>query len=150
MVAPRESWMPIRELSRRLGVSPDLLRKWEQRYAVLRPDRTTGNQRLYSQLDEARARVMLRHVRSGMPAAQAAELAIATRFRITPNGRSEATQGELAKARTEMKAALERYDETAAERAFETLLAASAPLTVIGQIFLPYLHEIGERWADRD
>jgi len=55
--------MPIGELSRRLGVSTDLLRKWERRYGVLKPGRTTGNQRLYSHLDEARARVMLRHVR---------------------------------------------------------------------------------------
>ena len=35
--------MPIGELSRRLGVSTDLLRKWERRYAVLKPGRTIGN-----------------------------------------------------------------------------------------------------------
>lgn len=48
--------MPIGELSRRVGVSSDLLRKWERRYAVLQPGRTVGNQRLYSQVDEARVR----------------------------------------------------------------------------------------------
>ena len=148
MVAPGASWMPIGELSRRLGVSTDLLRKWERRYAVLKPGRTIGNQRLYSHLDEARARVMLRHVRDGVPAAQAAELAIATRFRIATSATSKTTIDQLSVARVEMKAALERYDETTAEQAIEKLFASAAPATVIRDVFLPYLQEIGDRWAD--
>src|SRR5947209_20514545 len=123
MVAPGAPWMPIRELSRRVGVSSDLLRKWERRYAVLKPARTVGNQRLYSRLDEARARVMLRHVREGVPAAQAAELAISTRFRLQPGNRGTPMRPGTADARAEMQAALERYDETAAERALEKLFA---------------------------
>jgi MerR family transcriptional regulator, light-induced transcriptional regulator len=140
--------MPIGELSRRLGVSTDLLRKWERRYAVLKPGRTIGNQRLYSHLDEARARVMLRHVRNGVPPAQAAELAIATRFRITTGATSETTTDQLAVARGEMQGALERYDETTAEQALEKLFASANPATVIRDVFLPYLQEIGARWAD--
>jgi MerR family transcriptional regulator, light-induced transcriptional regulator len=143
--------MPIGELSRRIGVSPDLLRKWEQRYSVLSPGRTTGNQRLYSQVDEARARVMLRHVRDGMPAAQAAELAIGARFRIAPKATATATATgieEVAHSRASMHSALERYDETTAEQALEKLLATSTATTVIRDVFLPYLHDIGRRWED--
>ena len=148
MVAPGASWMPIRELSRRVGVSTDLLRKWEQRYAVLSPQRTAGNQRLYSRVDEARARVMVRHVRGGMPAAQAAELAISTRFRIAPTATATASAGipQVAQTTTGMQAALERYDETTADQALETLLRISPATTVIGEILLPYLRDIGERW----
>ncbi len=147
MVAPGASWMPIGELSRRLGVSSDLLRKWESRYAVLRPDRTAGNQRLYSRTDEARAQVMLRHLEAGVPAAQAAELASAARFKITPGIKTETATAQAAAARAGMQAALERYDETAAEQALETLYATFTSTTVIRDVFLPYLHEIGERWA---
>jgi DNA-binding transcriptional MerR regulator len=139
--------MPIRELSRRLGVSPDLLRKWERRYGLLQPTRTTGNQRLYSRVDEARARVMLRHVGEGLPAAQAAELAVATRFRMTAEADSVNAEQRRA-ARSQMASALERYDETLAEQALEKLLATTAPTTVIAEVFIPYLHEIGDRWAD--
>jgi MerR family transcriptional regulator, light-induced transcriptional regulator len=146
MVAPGASWMPIRELSRRVGVSTDLLRKWEQRYAVLSPQRTAGNHRLYSRVDEARARVMLRHVRDGMPAAQAAELAISTRFRIAPAAIAPAGIPQVAQTTTGMQAALERYDETTADQALETLLRISPVTTVIGRVLLPYLHDIGERW----
>ncbi len=141
--------MPIRELSRRIGVSTDLLRKWEQRYAVLNPQRTAGNQRLYSRVDEARARVMLRHLNDGMPAAQAAELAISTRFQIAPDATTATatpTVAQVAQTTAAMQAALERYDETTADQALETLLRISPATTVIGEVLLPYLHDIGERW----
>ena len=36
----------IGELSRRSGVSPELLRAWEQRYGLLRPLRSAGGFRL--------------------------------------------------------------------------------------------------------
>jgi PAS domain S-box-containing protein len=69
--------MPIGEFARRVGVSPDRLRKWESRYGLLRPSRISGNRRLYSRADQARAQSMLRHLKRGVPAAQAAELALA-------------------------------------------------------------------------
>jgi len=47
-----------------------------------------------------------------------------------------------------MQRALERYDETTAEQALEKLFASAGPATVIRDVFLPYLHEIGDRWAD--
>src|ERR1700733_8278301 len=131
MVAPGAPWMPIRELSRRTGVSSDLLRKWERRYAVLSPGRTIGNQRLYSRVDEARVRLMLRHVHDGVPAAQAAELATAARFKITPGATTTSEIEKATQARAQMQAALERYDDTAAEQALEKLLATFTATTVI-------------------
>src|SRR3712207_3874379 len=44
----------IAALARRTGVAPDTLRKWEQRYGVLRPNRTAGGQRRYTEADVAR------------------------------------------------------------------------------------------------
>ena len=54
------SWLHslnIAALTQRTGVPPDTIRKWEQRYGVLRPDRTAGGQRRYSEVDVARVRV---------------------------------------------------------------------------------------------
>ncbi|HEY4427783.1 MAG TPA: LuxR C-terminal-related transcriptional regulator [Solirubrobacteraceae bacterium] len=81
MPAATVSWIPISELSRRLGVSKDLLRKWERRYGVLEPARTATGHRLYSRVDQARAEYMLRHMRDGLPAAHAARLARMARFK---------------------------------------------------------------------
>jgi MerR family transcriptional regulator, light-induced transcriptional regulator len=44
----------IAAVSRRTGVAPDTLRKWERRYGVLRPSRTPGGQRRYDEVDLAR------------------------------------------------------------------------------------------------
>src|SRR3954451_2194816 len=44
----------IAALARRTGVQPDTLRKWEHRYGVIRPERTSGGQRRYSERDVAR------------------------------------------------------------------------------------------------
>ena len=70
----------IGELSRRVGVSPELLRAWERRYGLLHPGRTAGGLRLYSAEDERRVRAMQAHVESGLSAAEAARLASASSF----------------------------------------------------------------------
>ena len=146
MVGPGASWMPIRELSRRVGVSPDVLRKWERRYGVLKPGRTLGNQRLYSRVDEVRMRLMVDHVRSGMAPAQAAEVAASARFKI--NTASEpATAPVLTAAGHEMLSALERYDETTADQVLEKLLETHSATAIIRDVFLPMLREVGDRWA---
>jgi DNA-binding CsgD family transcriptional regulator/DNA-binding transcriptional MerR regulator len=79
MRSPRTPWMPIGELARRTGASPERLRKWERRYALLVPARTSGNRRLYSQEDQARVELMLRQIATGMPAARAAQLVVEER-----------------------------------------------------------------------
>jgi DNA-binding transcriptional MerR regulator len=65
----------IGELSRRVGVSPELLRAWERRYGVLEPARTNGGLRLYSAEDVRRVRAMQAYLQSGLSAAEAARLA---------------------------------------------------------------------------
>jgi DNA-binding CsgD family transcriptional regulator/DNA-binding transcriptional MerR regulator len=77
MTQSMNAWMPIGEFARRAGVSPDRLRKWEVRYGLFEPVRTTGNRRLYTRADLTRARLMLRHIGRGTPPARAAELTIA-------------------------------------------------------------------------
>ena len=62
----------IGELARRTGVSSDLLRAWERRYGLLRPERSTGGYRLYSAEDEQRVRAMTGALGRGISAGEAA------------------------------------------------------------------------------
>src|SRR5690349_17614512 len=71
----KEGVLRIGELSRRVGVSPEVLRAWERRYGVLRPTRTEGGFRLYSTADEARVRRMLALQQQGLSPAVAARTA---------------------------------------------------------------------------
>src|SRR5688500_11462563 len=66
----------IGELSRRLGVSDHVLRAWERRYGLLRPVRTAGGFRLYSEADLDRVRRMQAYLAQGLSAAEAARAAV--------------------------------------------------------------------------
>ncbi len=64
----------IAALSRRTGVAPDTLRKWEQRYGVLRPERTAGGQRRYSETDVQRVEWLRDRIRDGWRIGEAARV----------------------------------------------------------------------------
>ncbi len=65
----------IGEAAERAGVSVDLLRAWERRYAIVNPDRTAGGYRLYDDGAIARLRAMRTLVDDGWtPSAAAGSL----------------------------------------------------------------------------
>jgi DNA-binding transcriptional MerR regulator len=140
--------MRIGELSRRTGVNPDLLRAWERRYRLLRPRRTGGGTRLYSATDETRVRLMRRYVDNGLPPAQAAEMVTAARLSVRPGQLESIPIAEIAEAHAEMHASLDRFDETSAQRALERLFGTYSPLIVVRDVMMPYLREVGQRWAE--
>jgi DNA-binding transcriptional MerR regulator len=136
----------IGELSKRSGVSPELLRAWERRYGLLRPVRSAGGLRLYTPADVERVHVMRQHLADGLAAAEAAALALragvgdaATPMALLP----EAVRDDLADA-------LDRYDEPRAQAILDRLLAVVTVDTLLSEVVLPYLHELGERWQRGD
>jgi methanogenic corrinoid protein MtbC1/transposase-like protein len=68
------STLNIAALSRRTGVAPDTLRKWEQRYGILRPERTQGGQRRYSESDLARVEWLRARLTEGYRISEAARI----------------------------------------------------------------------------
>jgi methanogenic corrinoid protein MtbC1 len=64
----------IAALSRRTGVAPDTLRKWEQRYGVLQPTRTAGGQRRYSERDIQRVQWLRDRLDEGWRIGEAARV----------------------------------------------------------------------------
>ena len=135
-----EPYLRIGALSQRVGVSPELLRAWEQRYGLLRPVRSDGGFRLYSADDEQRIQAMRRHLDSGISAAQAARLAVAETLEGEP------LSSGVSGLRNELQEALDRLDEPGAHAALDRLLTALTIETVLRDILLPYLRELGERW----
>lgn len=139
-------FLRIGELSKRTGVSPELLRAWERRYHVLLPTRSEGGFRLYSVDDEARVRAMKRHLAAGVSAAEAARLAL--------ESPDEAPSGEVRPALAEQAAdlalALDAMDGAGAGDALDRLLATYSVELVLREAILPYLRELGERWERGD
>jgi DNA-binding transcriptional MerR regulator len=138
-----EGILRIGELSRRVGVSPEVLRAWERRYGVLRPTRSEGGFRLYSTADEERVRRMLALQQQGLSPAVAA--------------RTAATEGDGGPAVSALPAdtlrqaladALDSFDEASANRVFDRALAVLTLDTLLRRIVLDYLVDLGERWSD--
>ncbi len=64
----------IAAVARRTGVGEHTLRKWEQRYGVLRPTRTDGGQRRYSEDDLGRVEWLAARLAEGYRIGEAAAL----------------------------------------------------------------------------
>jgi DNA-binding transcriptional MerR regulator len=137
-------FLRIGELAKRTGVSPELLRAWEQRYGLLQPTRTAGGFRLYSAADEARVQRMQSLVSGGLAAAQAARLILSGGEPAPRTVSGSATT--LEDAAGNLAASLDRLDEQAANTALDRLFAAYTVETVLQDVVIPYLHRLGERW----
>src|SRR4051794_1001588 len=140
------AWRRIGEVSRRTGVPVHTLRAWERRYGLLRPRRSSGNFRLYSGADEKRVRLMLQHLERGVAPAEAAELAAAARLGVRAGDGRAVSREESTLARAQMREALDAFDEASAQRILERLFAAHTPSTVVRDVLMPCLRELGSRW----
>ncbi|HET7349550.1 MAG TPA: MerR family transcriptional regulator [Marmoricola sp.] len=148
--------MRIGELARRTGVTPELLRAWEQRYGLLRPERSRGGFRLYSGADEERVRRTTALIETGVSAGEAARQAAETH-----DAETRAAEARAAKEREseierpvvevlagELQEALDRFDAVAANDVLDRLFGAVSVDYAVSHVLIPYLHELGERWAD--
>ena len=132
----------IGELSRRVGVSPELLRAWETRYGLLRPERTAGGLRLFSEEDERRVHLMRKHIAAGLSASEAARLARSDQGSAVRGGAAS-----FAEIQTALADGLEALDEPMAQSALDQLFRAFALPFALSEVILPFLHQLGERWA---
>ncbi len=137
----------IGELSRRFGVSDHVLRAWESRYGLLRPVRSPGGFRLYSEADQRRIRQMQAYLAEGLSAAEAARSALSGD--TDPAGTLAgaplvASAGDGLSAA--LRQALDAFDEPAAQAVLDRLLAELSVPAVLRDVVLPYLADLGERW----
>jgi len=137
----------IGELSRRVGVSEHVLRAWESRYGLLTPARSASGYRLYSEADEGRVRRMQSHLAGGLAAAQAARAALADEQPARVAGVEKAVlhaapRADLVAAAETLAQALDELDEPGAQATELTVE------TVLRDVLLPYLHELGRRWEE--
>ncbi len=139
-----DALLRIGELSRRTGVSPEVLRAWERRYHLFSPQRSEGGFRLYSASDVSRIRAMKLLLADGTSASEAAQQVLrgpVAAVETTGPGPS------LFEHRTNaLRTALLSYDESEAHRAIDQLLMEFDTETVMRSVFLTVLREIGELW----
>ena len=139
-----DGYIRIGELSRRTGVSPELLRAWERRYGLFEPDRSPGRFRLYSDADIFRVEAMRQQIASGLSAAEASRQVLGPVSRGA--GRQDDGAPALAEPVDELRTALEAFDDVAAHSAIDRLIASLSLEAFLRNVVLPLLREIGDRW----
>jgi len=130
----------IQAVAQRTGIPAATLRKWEQRYGVLAPERTPGAHRRYSERDVLRVEWLKARLAEGYRIGEAARL-------LGDGGLAPAPPSSdprdlvsllLEGARSTDPACVER----AVEQAFVLLGAERA----IGEVIEPALRTVGELW----
>ncbi len=127
----------IAALSRRTGVAPDTLRKWEQRYGVLRPVRTAGGQRRYSEMDVQRVEWLRDRIRDGWRIGEAA--------RVIDEATSVALD-EPSDLRDTLIAAIEENDPRAVSATLDQAFAVLRLEQALAEVVTPALQWAGDAW----
>lgn len=126
----------IAALTKRTGVPQDTIRKWEQRYGVLRPERTPGGQRRYSELDVARVEWLKARLGEGYRIGEAASL-------LGTGDRVPLSPDEL---RNEIVDATMRTDVGGLGNLVEQALSLASLHDAFFRVLGPALTDVGNRW----
>ncbi len=127
----------IAALSRRTGVAPDTLRKWEQRYGVLRPTRTEGGQRRYDETDVQRVEWLRDRIREGWRIGEAARVI---------DESSSAALDEPVELRDALIASVRDSDPVALSATLDQAFAVLTLDQALTDVVTPALRWTGEAW----
>jgi DNA-binding transcriptional MerR regulator len=136
------------------GLTPATLRAWERRYGLLKPQRSPGGHRLYTQDEIEMLKWLVARRSEGLSISHAMEMwrnqEINTPDQLylyTTQVPSHATGGSmLEQLRIKWLAACLAFDEPAAELALTQALAMASPEVVCTELLQKGLAEIGEGW----
>lgn len=134
---------PIRTVCALTGLNPITLRAWERRYGFIKPVRTPGGHRMYTQehVDQINRAVAM--LDSGSSIGSAARALRGTS--APPSG------GDVWSAlRAQVIAAIVRFDEAALDTIYESALALQPIEAVTRKLLVPVLEELGRRWQSAD
>ncbi len=141
--------LPLRAVSAMTGLTPDLIRAWEKRYAVVSPLRGARGARLYSAADVAHLRLLARAVAAGrmigdVAAASHSELQQIVAQGIPPHALPPAAAypGVI----DSVLGSLERFDHLGVARILGDAVLSLGVRAFVHEVAFPLVHHVGERW----
>jgi methanogenic corrinoid protein MtbC1 len=140
----------VKRAAEQIGISPDTLRAWERRYAVVEPRRTPGGYRLYDEGALRRLAAMKALVDQGWSPAQAAERAL--RDALVLPDRVKPTKGRESPASAEgdtesLVRAGRDLDGEALRHALDQGFAIGSFERALEHWLLPSLSRLGDAWT---
>ena len=137
-------------VSRLTGISAHQLRIWERRYQTVTPKRSGGGDRLYSDSDVSRLRALKRLSDRGHSIGQVARLSeseLSELLQGAPDALPAAEDSRLGhKVGQQFLERIEQMDLLGAERTLGRACVAFEPPTLMADVILPALREVGRRW----
>ena len=159
---PQAHQHPMRVVTRRTGLSADLLRAWERRYEVVRPSRSESGRRLYSDADIERLGLLYRATLAGRGIGQLARLSTSELAALVRRDAEADRAGNgvptpqpvappddhLADYLGECFRAIERLDAVALEASLRRAVVALPADAFLDALVVPLLEQIGARWRE--
>jgi MerR family transcriptional regulator, light-induced transcriptional regulator len=145
---------PIGVAAERTGLSPEVLRVWERRYGVVEPVRGEGGQRLYSDADVERLRLLRQATQGGRGIGRVAGLELGELARLVRE--DEEARAELEVKRTgggaeefDLEAAVDRaraLDADGLETGLRRVAALAGLPRFLERVVVPFVQRVGDEW----
>ncbi len=132
---------PIRTVAAQTGVTAVTLRAWERRHGLIRPQRTPKGHRLYTAADIARIQDILALLRQGISIGQVKPLLDDAAVLRKPPAPTPA-DGVWPEYRARMLRAIELFDETALDSAYNDALSLYPVDLVIRNLAMPVQRQL--------
>lgn len=145
---------PVRIVSQRTGLTPDVLRAWERRYKAVTPVRSPGGQRHYTDADIERLSLLSRASRAGRQIGQLVPLSNPELQKLIEDDERQSRQRvgvgpDQPAIESYLSSALIAVEEFDAQRLEQTLRSAVLRMPsdeVLDQVIGPLLFTIGSLW----
>jgi len=148
---------PIRVVAERTGLTPATLRAWERRYHAVAPRRSDGAQRLYSDGDIQRLRLIARLAAVGYPLAELSKAATAELARMADGSLDEDDGAADEPARlqaarasatvTRMMSDTHALDAATLRHTLTQSVLTLGPTVALDHVVSPFLHQVGVAWS---
>ena len=148
---------PIQVVARRTGLSADVIRAWERRYAAVSPGRTKTGRRLYSDADIRRLALMRRASEGGRRIGDVASLSDqaltelvaadeSLQFKTSVEARSAVSGSAAARHLNISLAAVDQLQPDMLESVLESARVALSAPVLLDEVIIPLIRYIGEGW----
>jgi DNA-binding transcriptional MerR regulator/methylmalonyl-CoA mutase cobalamin-binding subunit len=149
----------MRIVTRRTGLSADLLRAWEKRHEVVTPDRSSAGRRLYSDADIERLRLLYRATLAGRGIGQVAGLTTAelsalvkhdgeAEMHASGNGAASPVATAADEYLGDALRAVARMDVLALEVLLRRAVVALPAVSLLDGVVAPLLARLGTGWRE--
>ena len=155
---------PIREVAKQTNLSSYVIRAWEKRYTAVEPIRTHSNQRIYTEADVERLRLLKEATESGQKIGHIATLPNQKILELIKKGKGFSAEHQMELSKQNTKIAVSEIDADAKEyiqkgleaiknldnqRLEDILIQAAVELSrpqLLEKMITPLMDQVGNGW----